>query len=275
MRRMNRTPAHTLRRRLRRLWRSPALDATLLVALATGTGAMFLAGSQNMGYHWQWYRIPRYLLTIDADAVAAGPLVQGLFVTLQISAASLALSLAIGLVTAILRLAQSPLAALLARFYVEVVRNTPLLIQIFFIYFVLGPLLGLERMPAAILSLSLFEGAYIAEILRSGILSVPRQQVEASYSLGLSTYATYRKVILPQAVRTALPPLASQTISLVKDSALVSTIAIYDLTMQAQAIIAETFLTFEVWLTVAALYLLLTISLSCMAQALENRLKLP
>ena len=272
---MNHSPTHTLRRRLRRLWRSPILDAAVLVALAAGTGAVFFAGSQNMGYHWQWYRIPRYLLTIDPEAVAAGPLVQGLFVTLQISAASLALSLTIGLVTAIFRLAQSPLAALLARFYVEVVRNTPLLIQIFFIYFVLGPLLGLERMPAAILSLSLFEGAYIAEILRSGILSVPRQQVEASYSLGLSTYATYRKVILPQAVRTALPPLASQTISLVKDSALVSTIAIYDLTMQAQAIIAETFLTFEVWLTVAALYLLLTISLSCMAHALENRLKLP
>lgn len=272
---MPHTLPHPLRRRLRRLLRSPLLDAALLAALVAGGGLVFFAGSQDMGYHWQWYRIPRYLLTVEAGAITAGPLLQGLLITLEISAVSLLLSLAIGLVTAILRLSDSPLAALLARFYVEVVRNTPLLIQIFFIYFVLGPLLGLERMPAAILSLSLFEGAYIAEILRSGIRSVPRQQVEASYSLGLSTYATYRKVILPQAVRIALPPLASQTISLVKDSALVSTIAIYDLTMQAQAIIAETFLTFETWLTVAALYLMLTIFLSCLGQLLENRLKLP
>ena len=272
---MTHSHSSSLRRRFLRLRRSPVLDGVLLTALAVGVGMMFFSGSQDMGYHWQWYRIPRYLMAIDAGAVTAGPLVMGLLVTLEISAISLVLSLAIGLVTAILRLSESPLAALLARFYVEVIRNTPLLNQIFIIYFVLGPLLGLERMPAAILSLSLFEGAYIAEILRSGIMSVPRQQVEASYSLGLTTYATYRKVILPQAVRIALPPLASQTISLVKDSALVSTIAIYDLTMQAQAIIAETFLTFEVWLTVAALYLLLTISLSCLGQLLENRLKLP
>ena len=202
-------------------------------------------------------------------------LAEASLITVQATLMGFALALVLGLLFAAGRL-YGPLGLRLAfGAVVEFIRGTPLLIQIFFIYFVLGPLLGLERMPAAILSLSLFEGAYIAEILRSGIRSVPRQQVEASYSLGLSTYATYRKVILPQAVRIALPPLASQTISLVKDSALVSTIAIYDLTMQAQAIIAETFLTFETWLTVAALYLMLTISLSCLGQILENRLKLP
>ncbi len=260
---------------LRRLSRSPMIDVFMLLALGAGIGTVFVSGSQGIGYNWQWYRIPRYLWTIDAGDLIAGPLVHGLLVTLQLSAYSLVLALAIGLTAAVLRLSHSPLASLLARIYVELMRNTPLLIQIFFIYFVLGPLLGLDRLPAALLSLSLFEGAYIAEILRSGILSVPHQQVEASYSLGLGTYATYRKVILPQAFRTALPPLASQTISLVKDSALVSTIAIYDLTMHAQAIIAETFLTFEIWLTVAALYLMITIFLSLAAGALEQRLKLP
>jgi len=262
-------------RHLRRLSRSPVIDVFILVALGAGIGTIFVSGSQGIGYNWQWYRIPRYLWSIDAGDLVAGPLLYGLLVTLQLSAYSLVLALAIGLTTAVLRLSASPLASLLARIYVEGVRNTPLLIQIFFIYFVLGPLLGIDRLPAAILSLSLFEGAYIGEILRSGILAVPHQQVEASYSLGLGTYATYRKVILPQAFRTALPPLASQTISLVKDSALVSTIAIYDLTMHAQAIIAETFLTFEVWLTVAALYLVITISLSLAAGVLERRLKLP
>ena len=262
-------------RRLRRLSRSPVIDVVILLALIAAISVVLLSGSQGMGYNWQWYRIPRYLYTVDAGTIIAGPLLHGMLVTLQLSAYSLVLALAIGLITAVLRLSDSPLASLLARIYVEGVRNTPLLIQIFFIYFVLGPVLGLQRLPAAVLSLSLFEGAYIAEILRSGILSVPHQQVEASYSLGLGTYATYRKVILPQAFRTALPPLASQTISLVKDSALVSTIAIYDLTMHAQAIIAETFLTFEIWLTVAALYLFLTITLSLAAGVLEQRLKLP
>ena len=151
----------------------------------------------------------------------------------------------------------------------------PLLIQIFFIYFVLGPALGLERLPAAILALSLFEGAYTSEILRAGIQSVARGQIEAAHSLGLTTFATYRHIILPQALRTVLPPLTSQAISLVKDSALVSTIAIYDLTMQAQAIIAESYLTFEIWFTVAAMYFVIAFLLSMLVGILEKRLNLP
>lgn len=260
---------------LQGLLRSPLADLVLLLLLFLVISRIFFLGSQGLSYHWQWYQVPRFLFTVDAGHFAAGPLLQGLSITLKISAISLIVSLMIGLVTAVFRLADSPLAGLLARIYIEAIRNTPLLIQIFFIYFVLGPLMGLERMPAAILSLSLFEGAYIAEIFRSGILAVPRQQIEAAYSLGLGPLATYRHVILPQAVRTVMPPLTSQAISLIKDSALVSTIAIYDLTMQAQAIIAETFLTFEIWLTVAALYLVITCTLSYAAGRLERRLKLP
>ena len=254
---------------------SPLFDVFQLLALFSAISWLFAIGSQDLNYHWQWYQIPKYLFSHDARGISAGPLLQGLLITLQISAISLILALLIGLITAVFRLSASPVAGLLARLYIEAIRNTPLLIQLFFIYFVLGPLLGLDRFPAAILSLSLFEGAYMAEIFRSGILSVVREQHEAAYSLGLSPFATYRHVILPQAIRTVLPPLTSQAISLIKDSALVSTIAIYDLTMQAQSIIAETFLTFEVWLTVAALYLTITIALSYIAGALEHRLKLP
>ena len=144
---------------------------------------------------------------------------------------------------------------------------------LFFIYFVLGPVLGLDRFPAAVLALSLFEGAYASEIFRSGILAVERGQIEAAASLGLNRYQIFRLIILPQAIRTILPPLTSQAISLVKDSALVSTIAIYDLTMQAQALISETFLTFEIWFTVAILYLVITVTLSFFVVFLENRLK--
>ncbi|NNK13431.1 MAG: ABC transporter permease subunit, partial [Desulfofustis sp.] len=107
----------------------------------------------------------------------------------------------------------------------------------------------------------------------SGILAVERGQIEAAASLGLNRYQIFRLIILPQAIRTILPPLTSQAISLIKDSALVSTIAIYDLTMQAQALISETFLTFEIWFTVAILYLVITITLSFFVAFLENRLK--
>ena len=121
----------------------------------------------------------------------------------------------------------------------------------------------MERYASAVLALSLFEGAYISEIIRSGILGVPKGQWEAALSSGMNTWETYRFVILPQAVRNILPPLTGQAVSLIKDSALVSTIAIYDLTMQGQAIVSETFLVFEIWFTVAAIYLVFTIAFRC------------
>lgn len=261
--------------RMRPILRSPLIDVMQFLLLVWGLYWLAAISIENLGYNWQWYQIPKMLFTWDADGFTAGPLLQGLLITLQISAVSLILSFVIGLVTAIFRLSGSPVAAGLARAYLETSRNTPLLIQIFFIYFVLGPVLGLERMASAILALSLFEGAYASEIFRSGILSVATEQVEAAKSLGLGPYYTYRFIILPQAVRTMLPPLTSQAVSLVKDSALVSTIAIYDLTMQAQALIAETYLTFEIWFTVAGLYLLVTVGLSTLVSVLERRMKLP
>jgi len=212
------------------------------------------------------------LFSFGDHGFQAGPLLEGLKITLMISGISLVFALIIGIVTAFLRLSHAPVARLLARLYLETTRNTPLLIQIFFIYFVLGPVLGLQRFPSAILALSLFEGAYVSEIIRSGILSIDSGQKEASFSLGLNNYLTYRLVILPQAIRNTLPPLTNQAISLIKDSALVSTIAIYDLTMQAQMIIAETFLTFEIWFTIALMYLLITITLSCIVSVMEHRL---
>jgi len=116
------------------------------------------------------------------------------------------------------------------------------------------------------------KGAYGSEIFRSGIVSIHRGQWEAARSLGFNTFNTYRYVILPQAIRRILPPLTSQAVSLVKDSALVSTIAVYDLTMRGQEIIAETFLAFEVWFTVAAIYLLITVTLSMIVNIMENRM---
>lgn len=260
---------------LRTFFRSPLFDTLQFILLLSGLGWLALQSAENIGYNWQWYRIPQYLYSVTESGIAAGPLLLGLKITLVISLASLVLALLFGLITAFFRLSNSFVARGLAIFYLETSRNTPLLIQIFFIYFVLGPVLGLDRLPSAILALSLFEGAYASEIFRSGIESVAKGQVEAARSIGLTTFATYRHIIIPQAIRTVLPPLTSQAISLVKDSALVSTIAIYDLTMQAQALVAESYLTFEIWFTVAAIYLVINVILSLGVGILEKRLKLP
>lgn len=230
-------------------------------------------GTTTLGYNWQWYRIPKYLFTRTDAGFMAGPLLKGLMVTFRITGVSLVLAFSIGLVTVLMRLSSSFSARALARAYLELIRNTPLLIQLFLLYFVISPIVGIGAFTSAVLALSLFEGAYISEIFRSGIESISKGQWEASLSSGLSIIESYRFVILPQAVRRILPPLTSQAVSLIKDSALVSTIAIYDLTMQGQAIVAETFLVFEIWFTVAAIYLAITMSLSTIAHEMEKRMK--
>lgn len=238
------------------------------------TGAivwLILRGSSRVGYNWQWYQVPRYLFTLEDGNFVPGPLLEGLWVTLEITAYSLVLASVIGLLTALLRLSSSLVGRFIARLYLEIIRNSPLLVQIFFLYFVLAPIFELERFTAAVIALSLFEGAYASEIFRAGIVSIRRGQWEAAYSLGLSSYDTYRTIILPQALKRVLPPLTGQAVSLIKDSALVSTIAVYDLTMRGRTIIAETFLTFEIWFTVAAIYLILTLVLSQFVNLLEKR----
>ena len=248
------------------------LGAYLLVGILLA--GLLLRGSQSLNYNWQWYRVPAYLWHADAGRLAAGPLLKGLGVTLKISAVSLVLAFFIGLVTALLRLSASFLGRAVARAYLELIRNTPLLVQLFFVYFVAAPVLGIEAFASAVLALSLFEGAYASEIFRAGIVSIPLGQWEAARSLGLCPWRIYRHVIMPQALRWILPPLTGQGISLIKDSALVSTIAIYDLTMQGRAIISETYLVFEIWFTVAALYLALTLTLSLVVRHFEAWLRI-
>lgn len=254
---------------------SPIFDITQFLFLLALFFWFFNRSVEDMGYHWQWYQIPRYLYIWDENGFAAGPLLHGLGVTMKISAISLLCAFSLGLVTALLRLSNSIPGKVVSRLYLEISRNTPLLIQLFFLYFVMGPILGLDRFWAAVLALSLFEGAYASEIFRSGIVSVEKGQWEACHSLGLSHKHAYRFIIIPQAVGRVLPPLASQAISLIKDSALVSTIAVYDLTMATQSLISETFLTFELWFTVALMYLVITITLSFLVSVLEKRMASP
>ncbi len=248
------------------------IDIVKIVLVSGALAMLLIRGATSMGYNWQWYRVSQYLLIEQAGSLRPGLLLQGLWVTLKITSMSMVLAFLIGLLTALARLSGCYVCRLIARFYLELVRNTPLLVQIFLIYFVFAPVLGIDRFSSAIIALSFFEGAYASEIFRAGIVSIHKSQWEAAFSLGLDSWKTYRLVILPQAVRRILPPLTGQAVSLIKDSALVSTIAIYDLTMQGQAIVARTYLVFEIWLTVAAIYLALTLALSATSRKLEKKM---
>jgi len=204
----------------------------------------------------------------------------------------------IGVVMGLCRASKSLFKRLIGRTYVELIRNLPPLVLIFIFYFFLGDqimsLLGVSRFiescsmstssvlaflfappslfapfMAALITLALFEGAYITEIVRAGIQSTERGQWEASYALGLSRRQLMRYIILPQAMPRILPPLAGQFISTIKDSAIVSVISIQELTFQGMELMSATYLTFEVWITITGLYLMLTLSLSLIVERFE------
>ena len=204
--------------------------------------------------------------------VTPGPLLIGLWVTLQISALSLVFALLLGLVAGLGRVAHNPAARDMAAIYVELIRGTPLLVQMFIVYFFLGTVLNLSGFVAGVAALSVFTGAYVAEIVRSGIEGVSKGQMEAARSLGMSHWQAMRHIVLPQAFRRALPPLAGQSINLIKDSSLVSIMALTDLTKAGREIVASTFSPFEVWFTVALMYLLLTGALSIYVRKLERKM---
>ncbi len=200
-----------------------------------------------------------------------GPLMLGLWTTLWLSAVSSVFALFLGLITGLARISDNFTARGLAMLYVECIRGTPLLVQIFIAYFFLGTVFDLSRNVCGIGALALFAGAYVAEIVRAGIQAIPKGQMEASRSLGMTALQTMKDIILPQAFKKILPPLSGQFISLIKDSSLVSVIAITDLTKSGREIITSTFATFEVWLVVAAMYLLVTSILSQIVFYMERR----
>ncbi len=217
-------------------------------------------------------------LVFEGDPVAErtgwtiGPITWGLWITLKLSVVSLVFAVIIGLFTGLARISHNPVLRYLAITYVELIRGTPLLVQIFIFYFFIGTVLSLDRFTAGVAALSVFTGAYIAEIVRSGIQSIHPGQMEAARSLGMNYVQAMVNVILPQAFKRTLPPMAGQFINLIKDSSLVSVISITDLTKAGREVVSSTFAPFEVWFTVALLYLVLTGSLSWAIQYLEKRL---
>lgn len=279
------------------------LDTVLLLLVIGAFGFLGYRVESGLEYSWNWSVIPQYLLRFDeADGWTANLLLQGLLATIRLSFWSLLLALPIGLLAGLLRTSLHLFNRLLGGTFVTLLRNLPPLVLVLIFYFFLSdqilPLLQvgdrlaaapqwlqttsafllapadqLEVFLAAVMTLALFEGAYIAEIVRAGINSIETGQWEAARALGMKRWELLRHIVLPQAFQKMIPPLTGQAISTIKDSAIVSVISIQELTFQGMELMAATYLTFEVWITITLLYFILTFSCSWLAGRLELRLR--
>jgi len=278
----------------------------LFLSLLLLAAVIYTAYKIHIGfsYKWNWGAIPQYFLRYDADINTWVPnvLLQGFFTTIRLSIWATIFATLIGAAMGLFRVSRSLFRRLIGGTYVELIRNLPPLVIIFIFYFFVGdqilPLLGVEEFIrnssqgtqtvftvlfapptlftaflSALITLSIFEGAYITEIVRAGIQSIEKGQWEASSALGFSRWQQMRYVVLPQAVQRILPPLAGQFISTIKDSAIVSVISIQELTFQAMELMSSTYLTFEIWITITIMYLMLTLSCSLAVERLERYMR--
>jgi polar amino acid transport system permease protein len=277
------------------------LDLVIFGSFAAAASYFLYRVNVDLNYNWQWEKIPQFLFRYDeaSGEWVSNMLMVGLYNTLRLSIWGIILATFLGTVMGICRSSKILFFRLVSGAYVESMRNLPPLVIIFIVYFFIGdqvmPGLGLDRFMesrsetvraitafcfaeprfitafiSALLTLAIFEGAYITEIVRSGIQSIAKGQWEASHALGLSWWQQMRHVILPQAYQRILPPLAGQFISLIKDSSIVSVISIQELTFQGTELMTGTLLTMEIWITVTILYLLLTLPCSLAVQRLEG-----
>lgn len=235
---------------------------TLVIVLFLSAG-LYFAFSQ-IAYHWNWNGIYAYRARF----------VSGWLVTLAISACALVMSVLIGLLAALGRRSRVLPFRQAALVYVELIRGTPLLVQILIAFYVVANAFGLHnRFIAGALILAVFAGAYISEIIRSGIESVGASQLESARAIGLTPTQIHRYVIFPQAFRQMLPPLSGQLVSLVKDSSLLSIISISEFTLSAQQVNSYTYSTLESYLPLAIGYLIITLPLSWFSRSLEKRFR--
>lgn len=257
----------------------------------------------KLNYKWNWSIIPQYLWFFDETEGRwkANVLIQGLLTTIRLSVWATLMATVFGLITGIMRTTPRLFNRLVGRTYVELIRNVPPLVLIFISYFFVSsqlvPLLGVEefirtRSPgtqkllgllfstpdlfsafiSGVVTVAVFQGAYITEIVRAGIQSIGKGQWEASYALGLSWRQQMRDIIMPQAIKRVLPALANEFINTIKYSAIVSVISIQELTFQGMQVMAATHVTIEVWLTITAMYLVMCLMLSFGVQWLERRM---
>ena len=200
-------------------------------------------------------------------------LVAGAGITIEITALSVFFGMLIGIIVALVRMSDFKILRWLGNVYVDFIRGTPLLIQIFLVYFALPSIIGhrVDAFFAAISACSINSGAYVAEVFRGGIQSIDVGQMEAGRSLGMTWWQTMRYIILPKAFKRIIPPLGNEFIAMLKDSSLVSVIGFEELTRRGQLIIARTYASFEIWMAVAIIYLILTFTVARLTGLLERK----
>jgi polar amino acid transport system permease protein len=219
-----------------------------------------------MGYQISWEVIASSLPALGS----------GVLGTLKLASLSVALGFAIGIAGAVARIGPSRALDRATQAYVEIVRNTPMLVQLYFVFYGL-PRLGirLDSNATALLALTIYCGAYMVEIVRAGVEGVGRGQVEAARALGFNEVAVFLDVVLPQALRIALPAIAGQVIVMLKMSALASVIGAVELTYRVVDIVAQTYRSFELYALAGLIYLVLTVSVAGVFRVVEARLKAP
>lgn len=202
-------------------------------------------------------------------------LLEASILTLEISLTSIAIGLVLGIIVVLMKISNIKLVLHLANFYIWFIRGTPLLVQLFLVYFGL-PQIGIELSPfaASVIALGINAGAYIAEILRGGIQSIPKGQMEAAQSLGMNYVTIMRRIILPQALRVSIPALGNESITLLKDSSLASLVTMSELMMTSQRFAAMNYAFIEFYITAACLYLLMTTMFTFALRSIESRLSI-
>lgn len=259
----------------------------------------------GLNYNWAWELIPQFIFRFDdkSESWVSGLLMTGFYTTIRLSFWGIILATIFGIISGIAKTSSIHFIRWLATTYVETMRNLPPLVIIFIAYFfvgdqILAPLAiddwayslspsgqailstlfakpgYLTAFLAALVTLAIFEGAYITEIVRAGIESISRGQWEASHALGMTWYQQMRHIIMPQTFQRIMPPMAGQFISLIKDSSIVSVISIQELCFQGIELMTSTLHTIEIWIVVTIMYLALTLPCSLLVERLENRLNL-
>jgi len=217
-----------------------------------------------------------YEIAWDLVASSIPALLKGAVGTLELTALSVSIGLVVGISGAAARVGAIPALRSLTRAYVEIIRNTPMLVQLYFVYYGLPRLgLRLDSDLTALIALSLYCGAYVVEIIRAGIEAVPRGQVDAARALGLSEFSVFSRVVLPQALRTSFPALGGQVIVMLKISSLASVIGAVELTYFAIDLVAQTYRAFEFYALVGLIYLCLTLAVGAINRRIESRLRTP
>ena len=283
--------------------RLTTLDLLILTGLSGLAAFIIYRLFFSLNYKWNWSIIPTYMVRFDQDSQSwvANALLEGFLITIKLSVWGTLLAFMLGLGMGVLRTTRRLFFRLIGLSYVELIRNTPPLVLIFLFYFFVSdqvlPYLGIEEFYrgcnesaqrflafftarpelispflSGVFTLGLFQGAYITEIVRAGIQSIDPGQWEASASQGLSRWQQMRHIIMPQAIRIMLPPLANEFINTIKYSSIVSVISIQELTFQGMQVMASTQATIEIWLTITAMYLAICLTLSLLVGRLEKRL---